>query len=694
MKTLSIFFALFFSINISAQLTLPSIFADNMVLQRDAKIPVWGKAVPEAKVTVSFRGQKKITTSDKEGNWKVYLSPVSTDSNPQENPPAAFKKGGLNPPESPFITHPGLRPPLPDASTGTFCSRGEFWEQEGGLTIESEGSEIIFTNVLVGEVWLCSGQSNMKFELKHALGAKKFIAEAKESGIRFYQADRYNFKPYECDNCSGEWKVCTTNNVRNLTAVGYLFGMEIHKKIGVPIGLIEVDFGGSIVESWMSAAVLQKWDYFKKDLAKLAKYKNAKSFDFLKKKETKKWFDKLKKIDPGFKNNWMNPNINASDWMKIKSPRAQKIECLKGHNGIVWFRKKIFIPKKFKGKNIVISFERIVGYELTWLNGKMIDKTYEMSSGRWHRRYGIPATEFKIGTNTIVICDFANKDRGTPGEPLLTLSIYQKDDPSKEIKYSSDWLCKKGYDNTDYPERPYSFKLGNNILAIHYNSRIYPIIPYAIRGVLWYQGESNQHNPEEYAELFSTMIKSWRERWGEGKFPFYFVQIAPFDYGKKRNSAFLREAQFKTLALTTNTGMAVIMDIGENHNIHPLRKKEVGHRLALWALAKDYGYTNLVYSGPLYKSYKIEWDKIIISFDYDKGLKTKDRKSLSCFEIAGNDKKFYPAKAKIINDKIVVSSDKVKNPVAVRFAFSNTAKPNLCNGVGLPASSFRTDEWE
>ncbi|MCK5852790.1 hypothetical protein KAH27_07150, partial [bacterium] len=230
---------IFAAFNVCAQLTLPSIFSDNMVLQRDMKIPVWGKSAPEEQVGVWFHGQKRITTADKEGNWKVYLSPISVDNNPRK------------------------------------------------MMIKSGNSKIILTNVVLGDVWLCSGQSNMKFELKHAAGAKKFIAEAKESGIRFYQADRYNFKPYECDNCSGEWKVCATNNVRNLTAVGYLFGMEIHKKIGVPIGLIEVDFGGSIVESWMSAAVLQKWDYFKKDLAKLAKYKNPKSFDFLKKKETK-----------------------------------------------------------------------------------------------------------------------------------------------------------------------------------------------------------------------------------------------------------------------------------------------------------------------------------------------------------------------------------------------------------------------
>ena len=302
-------------------------------------------------------------------------------------------------------------------------------------------------------------------------------------------------------------------------------------------------------------------------------------------------------------------------------------------------------------------------------------------------------SEFKVGKNTIVVCNFANSDRGAPGKPILTLKLYQKNDPSNEVEYTKEWLCKKGYGNTDYPKIPLSFSLGNNILSIHYNSRIYPIIPYAIRGVLWYQGESNRHNSEIYDDLFSKMVKSWRDKWEQGDFPFYFVQIAPFDYGKNNNSAFLREAQFKSLKVT-NTGMAVIMDIGEKHNIHPFRKKEVGHRLALWALAKDYGFTNIVYSGPLYKDFEIDGNKIIVSFDYAKGLKTRDGKPLSYFKIAGKDRKFYPATAEIINDKIEVSSDKVKNPVAVRFAWSNTAQPNLCNCAGLPASSFRTDEWE
>jgi len=218
---------------------------------------------------------------------------------------------------------------------------------------------------------------------------------------------------------------------------------------------------------------------------------------------------------------------------------------------------------------------------------------------------------------------------------------------------------------------------------------IAPIMPYGIKGAIWYQGEANQPNPAHYKEMMQDMIKSWREGWNQGDFPFYYVQIAPFNYGDKVNSAELREAQFLSMK-TTNTGMAVTMDIGNPTDIHPKNKKDVGHRLALWALAKTYGFTNLVFSGPIYKKMKIDGNKIVLSFDYAEGLKTRDGKAPSHFEVAGKNKKFYPATAEIKNNKVIVYSEKIKNPVAVRYGWSNAAEPNLCNGAGLPASSFRT----
>ena len=292
-----------------------------------------------------------------------------------------------------------------------------------------------------------------------------------------------------------------------------------------------------------------------------------------------------------------------------------------------------------------------------------------------------------------MICNLSGNGNGGPRGPKATMKVYLQEDNSKFIDISGEWLCRKGYEGKNLPESPVSLSLWHKTLSIQYNSLIHPLISYAIRGAIWYQGESNRHNPGQYEELFATMVKSWRAEWGQGIFPFYFVQIAPYKYNHIFNTAFLREAQLKSLSVT-NTGMAVTLDIGNTKNIHPKNKKEVGHRLALWAFAKTYGFTNIVYSGPLYKNYKIEGDKIIISFDYAQGLKTRNGESPTHFKIAGKDKKFYPANSKIIDDKIVVSNEKIKNPVAVRFAWSNTAQPNLCNAAGLPASTFRTDSWK
>ncbi|MCK5852695.1 sialate O-acetylesterase [bacterium] len=659
MKKILSFIFLIITFNISAQIVLPSIFSDNMVLQRDMEIPVWGKANPLSKITVSFHGQKKITTADKEGNWKLYLSPVSADRNPPTSFPRQNRdkiQGGLNPRK---------------------------------MLIESDNSKITFTNVLVGEVWLCSGQSNMKFELERADEGEKYIAEANDNQFRFYQAERFYLRPYECDNCLGDWKICTSNSVRKFSAAGYFFGLELREKLNVPIGLIEADFGGTEIEAWMNSNDLKKWSVYKKELDSLDKYKNHQKFIYYRKKEKKEFFEKLKVIDPGFKENWMSPGFDDSKWSKVKLPRAWDMEELKGHTGIVWYRKKINIPPEWHKKDIFLSLGLIKGYDLIWFNGKLVWHALEHYASWWDRLIYIPWNEIKPGENTLVICNLSGNGSAGPRGPQKNMKIYLKDLPTNSISIVSNWRYKKGYEGKDFPGFPVSLTLNQNTKSIQYDTMIQPILPYAIRGVIWYQGESNRDNANMYEDLFSTMIKSWRGEWGEGDFPFYFVQISPFSY-RKGNSAFLQEAQFKTLKLT-NTGMAVTLDIGDLKSVHPKNKKNVGHRLALWALAKDYGYTNLVYSGPLYKDHKIEGNKIIIAFDFAKGLKTRDGKPLTHFEIAGNDKKFYPAETKIINDKVAVSSKKVKLPVAVRFAWSNDAQPNLCNSAGLPASTFRTD---
>ncbi len=384
----------------------------------------------------------------------------------------------------------------------------------------------------------------------------------------------------------------------------------------------------------------------------------------------------------------MLPNFDDSDWNVMNLPRAWDSKYLNGHTGTVWYRKKITFPKKWRKKDVVISLGLIKGYDFIWFNGKLVWHALERYASWWDRIVYIPWCDIKTGDNILVVCNLSESGSAGPRGPKGLMKVYLNASPTNYIPLDRGWKCKKGYKGKKFPWFPVSLTLNQNTKSIQYDTMIHPILPYAIRGAIWYQGESNRDNADMYEDLFTTMIKSWRGEWNEGDFPFYYVQISPFKY-RRGNSAFVQEAQLNTLKLT-NTGMAVTLDISDLKTVHPRNKIDVGHRLALWALAKDYGFTNLVYSGPLYKSCKIAGNKIIINFDFAKGLKTRDGKPLTHFEIAGKNKEFYPGTAKIVNDKIEVSSEKVGKPAAVRFAWSNDAEPNLCNGAGLPASTFRT----
>ena len=642
MKYILTIFLLFFSLNLSAQLVLPSVFSDNMVLQRDIKIPVWGKAKPRSRVTVSFLNQKISVIADDEGCWKVELAPVKANFNPQK------------------------------------------------MTIETDNDKIVFKNVLVGDVWLCSGQSNMQFDLAHDKFVNKFAPTNTIQNIRYFSVWRFNFKPYECDNCFGEWNACAPDCTNKLSAVAFYFARALENKINAPIGLLEADYGGTRVEAWTDANTLRKWQHLKDELAPLLKFKNNKDFSYLKKMEKAKWFADLKKVDKGFAENWMSPNINDANWKSIQNPIQWKNANLKNYSGTLWYRKKILIPEDWKNKNIVINIGPTLDYEITWLNGKEIG-AFLMPFGNWYpHSYVVKKGEFKTGENTIVVCVFGYSDNAGMLGHSDSARVFPEDDIEKSIRLNGKWKIAKGCPADKYVKAPPSLTLNPNTLSLLFNSMIAPVIPYAIKGAIWYQGESNRANANQYTEMFTDMIKSWRAHWEQGDFPFYFVQIAPFNYNDGATSAPLQEAQRLALTLT-NTGMAVTMDIGDLKDIHPTNKKDVGERLALWALAKTYGFKNIIYSGPLYKSYKIEGNKIIISFDYAEGLKTSDGAPPTFFEISGADGKFYPANAKINKDKIVLSADKVKKPVAARFAWIDTAQPNLCNKAGLPASPFRTN---
>ncbi len=647
MKLLTILFIMStISLNTFAQLRLPSVISDNMILQREMNVPVWGWAKPKSTVNVKFMNQKKITTADAEGCWEIKLDPMEATDKQQK------------------------------------------------MLIESGGDIVTLTKILVGEVWVCSGQSNMEFPMGMIKDSEKEIAKANDKNIRFLAVDKFNFKPYECDNCDATWLDCLPEFARERSAAAYFFARELRKKLNVPIGLIEVHFGGSSIGAWTSENVYKKWPGAQEELSKLAKYNNNKKYNLLKKRDKLNWFNELKKIDKGFSNNWMDVKKSLKGWKKIQLPVAwNSTEKLKDFKGTVWFRKEIVIPKNWKNKKLVVELGVIDQYDIAWLNGKNFGMMQKPNLSWVPRSYKIESSDYKVGKNTIVLCDYNQTAGGGLLSPKESIRIFPENSPEKAVSIAGEWYYKKGYSGTELPKAPVPFSIGYHSLSVLYNSMITPITPFGIRGVLWYQGESNQLAPNLYKEMMEDMIKNWRDDWDQGNFPFYYVQIAPCNYNNGVNSALLREAQLFAMDIT-NTGMAVTMDIGNPNDIHPKNKKDVGKRLALWALAKNYGFKNLVFSGPVYKKMRIDGNKIVLVFNYADGLKTRDGKDPSHFEIAGDNKKFFPAIAEIKNKKIVVYSDKVKKPVAVRYGWSDIAEPNLCNKANLPASSFRTDDWK
>ncbi len=463
-KLLSVLLVIILIQPVSGKIRLPNIFSNDMVLQRNTEVKIWGWGSPGEKVTINTGWLKDAVTAvtSKEGKWIAKIKTADA--------------GG------PY-----------------------------SITVTGE-NEIKFDNVLLGEVWICSGQSNMEYTIKMFGGWEKNFKEDKEDFIkkkyqmiRFMQIEKAA-SPSLLDTCKAKWIMPAPESTEEFSATAFFFGRELFNKLNVPIGLISTNWGGTPAEAWTDI------EYLKND----------------------------------------------------------------------------------KDLNYYLSLT-------------------------------------------------PNWDSGKP--------------------------------------------------AYLYNAMINPLLDFTIKGAIWYQGEANVDNSNLYNKLFTTMIKCWRDKWQIGEFPFYFVQIAPYNYGDAENSsAFLREAQLKTLSTARNTGMAVTMDIGNPNDIHPTNKQDVGKRLALWAFAKTYNISVPAFSGPLYKSYKVEGNKIRIFFDYaESGLVFKGN-TPNGFTIAGKDMQFKKADAVIEKNTIVVSSSEVSKPAAVRFAFTNTDESGLFNGEGLPASSFRTDK--
>lgn len=632
------------------KITLNPLFTDNMVLQQNQEIPIWGNAEPGGEVVITLNEEQKTAVADDEGNWKVNLSPQSAGG-----PYELIVKG------------------------------------EETLTIK---------NVMVGEVWICSGQSNMEMAVEAEWGkidnSKEEVLNANYPNIRLLRVEKETANiPQDNFNSEG-WKECSSETIPEFSAVAYLFGRKLHKELNVPIGLIESAWGGTVVEAWTSGQSLKKIPEFT-DLVSFIESDESTNEEkaIAAKKKLNEWPDKIERIlkDRGtFNHGFQNPDYNIDKWKTMKLPSIWEDTGLE-LDGIVWFSKNVNVPKSWEGEDLILSLGKINDYDITWFNGKRVGRGTDVADSRI---YKVPSSIVKIGKNriTVQVLDIGNVG-GLYG-PAKDMKLIKKEE---SISLIGEWKYKVELNKIDVnklPEKP-SINSGANRPTVLFNGMIHPLLSYGIQGAIWYQGEGNAERAYQYRTLFKTLIKDWRNAWDEGEFPFLFVQLANFKEVKQQPTedswAELREAQTMALELP-NTGMAVTIDIGDAKDIHPTNKQDVGKRLALNALAKIYK-KDIPYSGPIYKSMEIEGSKIRIQFDHtNKGLKVKESKKLKGFAIAGKDKKFIWANAEIIDNEVIVWNSKIKNPVAVRYAWASNPICNLYNGAELPASPFRTDDWE
>ncbi len=631
-------------------ISLLPLFTDNMVLQQKQDIPIWGTAEPGGEVTVTLNEQEEKAIVGDDRNWKVTLSPV----------PA----GG------PYK-----------------------------LVVSGVETKTI-NNVMLGEVWICSGQSNMEMPINKEWGKvdnfEEEVANATYPNIRLFTVEKTMANTEQNHFKSDGWKECSSETVPGFSAVAYFYGRHLHNNLDIPIGLIQTAWGGTIVEAWTSAATLKEIPEF----TEMVKYIESDETTYEEKlvaakKNQAEWPDKIEKllIDKGTQNQgFQNKDFNTDDWKTMELPKIwEELEIYV--DGVVWFSKDINVPESWQGEDLTLSLGKINDYDITWFNGKKVGRGTEVHESR---NYKIPSSLVNKGQNRIVVQVLDIGNVGGIYGPEEEMKLTSK---NKSISLVGNWKYKIDPIKIEVKAMPKKLdqNTGANRPTVLYNAMIKPLLPYGIKGAIWYQGESNAERAYQYRNLFSSMIKDWRNVWGQGDFPFIFVQLANFmkviEQPVEHSWAELREAQTMALELP-NTGMAVTIDIGDAIDIHPTNKQDVGKRLALNALAKVYE-KDIAYSGPMYNSMELEGSKIRLKFsNTNDGLKIMGNKDLKGFAIAGTDKKFVWAEAKIEGNEVIVWSPEIKNPVAVRYAWASNPICNLYNGADLPASPFRTDDWK
>lgn len=624
--------------NMVKNICLSPLISDGMVLQREAKVSIWGKAKPGEDLSLSFLGKEYSTRVEDDGSWEIILEDLQ--------------------PGGPFVIN--------------ICCGGE---------------EKLIRDVYVGDVWVLGGQSNMELPVERTLDLfEDEVRGGSYPEIRQFTLPMvYDFNKPSDEVSDGNWISVTPDTVNSFSAVGYFFAKKIYEKYNIPIGFLFTAIGGTPAEAWISEETLSGFDRFQEEIKRCKQESYIMDIINKENKDNNQWFLELNQADEGLQDEalpWFCEEYDDNDWRLIKLPKGFHNTELEPIRGVVWLRKEICLPEHMAGLEGKLYLGTIVDADETYINGVKVGETGYLYPPR---RYPIPQGLLRAGKNVITVRMILTHNIGGFVEDMPYFLQVGED----RIDISGEWKYKVGA--ITRPQGPTTFFQYKPTGV--YNGMIYPLRNYTIRGALWYQGESNAGHPQDYRELFEAVISDWRKLWGQGDFPFYYVQLANYCPWRMEAEdsgwAKIREAQRQVME-TANTGMAVIIDVGMYNDLHPWDKKSVGERLALWALNEVHGEDN-VCSGPIYKSMVVEDKSIRLYFDYvGSGLIAKGDR-LETFEICGEDGIFYPGHGEIDGDSILVSSKNVNNPKQVRYAWAdNPEKANLYNKEGLPASPFIT----
>jgi sialate O-acetylesterase len=613
---------------------LPRVLSDGMVLQRQTEARVWGWASRGESVRV-------------QGSWME--TPVTTIAD----------------------------------DAGRWTARVPTGDAGGPFTLTVSGNtSITLRDVYVGEVWVCSGQSNMEWTLAACQDAPAIDA-ARDDQLRMFTVGK-QISLHPRIDCEGAWHASDPSVKASFSAVAYHFGRSLREKLGVPVGLIVTAWGGTRIETWMPAARLAEFGDYADELAflSLATGDPSERLGMMDELATRWW----QRIDDAGAAGWNLPGHDVSTWQTMELPATLGPDGLDAFDGVVYFVREVELPGAMSSHALTLRLGPIDDYDDVWFNGVLIGSTHGENQWNVPREYTVPLGAAKPGRNVIAV---RMLDHSGPGGINGRAEQMELVGGAERVALDGAWRYRRGLANNQLPPRAGGLDVNANTATALYNAMIEPIAGSSVRGAIWYQGESNRNNAARYTALQEAMVGAWRARFDSKDFPFYYVQIAPFGYGGDTGqTGALREAQRHALRVP-NSGMVVTTDIGNVRDIHPKNKKDVGERLALWALAHDYGH-DITYSGPLVKDAALSGTRVRVNFEHAAGLTARGGE-VRHVQIAGANGVFHAAQAAIEDESLFVWSEHVQQPRRVRLGWGATDELNLFNGAGLPASPFEVE---